>query len=595
MNRVGQAKVAKLDAEARQVMAQIELAEGRLEELQELIEEAVDDQRRAERSASAPERELSEDGVEEPLGLPARSFDTADRRPAQAGGWDLEWTSGFDSLLSDRHFMFDEWDPVGGLVASFAKVTYRVYREQFGQWSLTTDLLPEDVLFLEDGRRVLRKETHRFGQSLIGPRDQLGKLEMDDWQCEVSRGDMVEIRDAHNHYTISVDYVPPRVPDLSRNGENMVVRFNDRGSSVETYYYHPDGREAGMSVTEYEHVGNLRRPRRQLHRERCIHSFRAFVPYASESLSPEPHRIFEWSYGADGRVASVRMTRLRSNKPLPIGELEVVMDREWRSDLDRLIATQLREEIVMSYTWDEKGRLKAVKSVRRQYAADPFTQLRVVAEADGTTDAGSRAAFLGLAAEVSERGPQNVPNDGDFIEVVEGSVWRTTTILEMRVEAWDARGRWTKASTYGLDEGGEVPFYESVRQFTDLPRRSRTIHAEYQLMPRSETPSAEQLVSFEATFRTLAGPQPSPPKATQTERDRLSLTAPAAISESAASAAKAPVRAVTPKGKERDPLEAARTERSGGSSASVLFALAFTVLGGGCAVLVVKRYSTTRT
>jgi YD repeat-containing protein len=248
------------------------------------------------------------------------------------------------------------------------------------------------------------------------------------------------------------------------------------------------------------------------------------------------------------------MTRMRSEEPLPLGELVIALaDSDTRDGLDHVIATLLRDETVMSYSYDEIGRLRTVRSVRRQYSVDPLTELRVAAAVDSTTDAGSKAFFLELGAEATRRGPSNQPLDGDFIDVIESDVWRTTTTLEMRVESWDARGRWTRAVTYAQDEAGEIAAYESERRFTDLSLSAEPVHGEFQFMPRSATPGLGRISSLEPEFKKLAQARgkPAAPHPTQGD-DAVASAAPPPVSQEEARA--------------QLPSEAVATHRAEGSA-----------------------------
>jgi hypothetical protein len=228
MNRVGQAKVAKLDAEARQVMAEIELAEGRLEELQELMEEAVDDQRRAERSASAPERELSEDGVEEPLGLPARSFDAEDRpaprQPRDGGafggvaGRRTSEGSRPDPPAPSRGYPFlDLADPVGVGGAGMAVYAVELLAERFG----------DEVV--RDTRRF-SVQYDALGVPTVIARVNPGNVFANEYRIEVGEGGLLALYGTGMHSEAVLRAFPG-------------VEQDDGTTNLDLVQYESDGRE----------------------------------------------------------------------------------------------------------------------------------------------------------------------------------------------------------------------------------------------------------------------------------------------------------------------------------------------------------------
>jgi hypothetical protein len=466
-------KINRMDAEARKIKADIDAKTRVLEATREHLASLERDRPAARRRSSGS------------VDAPGGSLDGGS--PADAAKADR---SGLPALLSEHLPIIDEWDPVGALGAAQASVRCWTFKDSFGTRERNPDPTTAEVRYIADGRRVLETENDAFGRppipSLI---PSLTGSNMSNWVAEASRGEMVELR------KISVRGFEPQTLDdleeeLEQRTASLVLRFDGDGASRSTRVFDPEGQQIGSIEVEYERVGELHRPLRLQTQDESIYSYRVVIPTLESSSFPAAHRVLEWEYERSGRVASLRFTRAKNTRTTRFSEM---VEATRKPEVSRMVnwAKQVLERAVrtMSYEYDDRGRLARVRAVDESPEPDPETTMRLLALEDKISDQRLIDATIAKAAAETARGPQNQPRDGVQCSVTSDGAWVYTRVYELRVRDWDARGRWTKATTFVIDDGGEVEHHEIERAFTDDLPTADPIHGEFQIVPRSKTPS----------------------------------------------------------------------------------------------------------
>lgn len=425
-------------------------------------------------------------------------------------GADIGGGLDFLSLLAERIPVVDEWDPVGGLGPAWATIRCWSFTESFGSRVRDRDPSVAMVRYLADGRRVLESENDGFGRPPI-PRlfPLLVERGRSNWIQEKARDHLLEL------WQVSVcGFAPDTIKNLGDRSDDqrpsMVLRFDDAGASMATQVFDPQGNRIGSIQTDYERVGDLRRPIRQQTQDASVYCFRVVVPTPETTTLPEPNRVLEWKYDRSGRVASLKLARLKNNRTTRFTE---VVKAGRSPDVDRILTwsqeVMERSTRTMSYTYDDQGRLTSVRSIHEEHSPDPETYARILALEDKISDRRLIEAGIAVAAAKRARGPENKPGDGVQCTVASDGAWIYTRVLELRARDWDARGRWTKAVTFSIDNDGEVEHYEIEREFRDEESKAAPVHGEFQLVPRSKTPPPEAAIRNAAALSPQS-PLPTP-------------------------------------------------------------------------------------
>jgi hypothetical protein len=318
MNRVGQAKVAKLDAEARGVKAEIELAETRIAELEELLEEAEEELAapRRGRSGGRAQDPGSDQGADDGgQALPSEAEVPIDERGGGRRGSAVA-TPPSGAAISRGYPMIDVTDPVGAGGAGTAVYRVMLLTERFGD-EVLRDTRSFTVHFDALGLH------HRL------ERNNPGGVRSQVYAAEIGDGGRMEIEGDSEFTTRVIRGMQPST-------------FDDGSMSYPYRQYARDGTESNRYSWKTESAQSA--PRLVSARSDDTHEWFMVSPFLQYPLlemsdeflqsAPRGHGdAVEFAYYSSGRIGRITIANSRTS-------------------FDRSTSIQ--------YTYEERGRLRRV-------------------------------------------------------------------------------------------------------------------------------------------------------------------------------------------------------------------------------------------
>ncbi|MFM7052171.1 MAG: hypothetical protein ACKOYN_08580 [Planctomycetota bacterium] len=390
------------------------------------------------------------------------------------------------SLLSAQIPVVDLWDPVGGMVASTVVSRHFGMSERFGRRERDSSPTVELICFLGDGRRAVESSVSYpndpqdpyLNRGEFGPRySHASYFEKDDDDLVSMFQDSLVLEEGAT--AISLPDSSPA--STERRRVDYVFRAEAKGSQTTASYFHASGSTAGTAVYEMQSSGDLRRPVSAVFEGWAVFGYRLhkFEPDEGSRI------VYRWGYHKDGRVAFVEgktelteagrkvqldMMRSRAEKAVPL--------------LERQLALTARNADRWEYTYDAQGRLaKAVRTTTEHMLEPPEIAelMRLMGQMDMDVLRGAEAYKANPEIVLATKA-----GDGTVMEKHQGAL-RTTRRTEMEYSAWDARGRWTKASRFKVDEAGRIEVEQVERSYTDLDPQAAAVDGSFQIVPASKS------------------------------------------------------------------------------------------------------------
>lgn len=543
LNRAGRAKVAKLDAEARAIKAEIDAAREQLKKLEAELEEAEE---AAERERIKPLLEESDGAEEGPGDEPPQDAPTGSsfggvtgkRAPSEGGapaarpggrlggagaqgsstapsaapttppsaGSDTAPSSvpsGTPSLLSEKIPIIDPWDPVGGMTAGTAQILRWPIVEKFGRLSRADSPSVELVRFSTSGHRLPEPRAGSFGVDPHGPRPDsgyAGREKQAPVYIESAREELIRLdQDRLVQERLGAPIVTGDGGQDRSDTYAVICRVESSDAGAVAEYFHTRGSSIGKAVYEYEMSGDVRRPIAVRVEEQAVIGFR-LNDFDVEETTIAVHR---WEYRSDGRLAA-----FESANELREAEVKAQLDmlRAQNKGMVEVLEKQLRlstkDAERWAYEYDGQGRLKRVVKTRTTHQIDPAEVMEKAPQL-----AQSDPAMLRLL-EAQRMDPEllyrNEPNDGITIEKKNGGRLETAR-EEVEFTEWDARGRWTKGARFEVDEAGKVEQSQFERTFFDQDPAAPALDGSFQIIPASRSKAGAAFGSRAAKASTQDG------------------------------------------------------------------------------------------
>ncbi|MCE2883482.1 MAG: hypothetical protein LW806_01085 [Planctomycetaceae bacterium] len=535
LNRAGQAKVARLDAEAREIKAEIDAAKEQLVVLEEELEDMLDAARKeAERSRTVPkETEQRERQGESRSGETSAQDERADTpggsSPARGrlgGGQGVLPRPGsmeqrtppsnssqelaFRPLLDDLVWIFDPFDPVGGKGALAAEILRRSVESKFGKSVVDEAYSVEPVFYAEGGRRAIEGKSVDYMRG--GARDDASH-EVDLF-AERPKDDQVLLERMHIDIKYADGHGAGRrtISSAHREGDGLVVRLENRGDSHVLIQYKKDGAECGRIEIDFERAGDARRLVEMRASGDGIHQYRIGQhPFGGSPYADGKTAIYRWSYDATGRVARLRMKTIdRSPEMQYLRDMVEASGSDRRERIERSIQLAEQSYAEWTYTYDDRGRLLEVTKRAVSRALGKVEQLQLMSKGTPDDELALRVIEQKIAND-PEFEYRTAPGDGVVIEPFDEGVQSVLT-ERRRCTEWDERGRWKKMSVFAVDEAGETENRRIERVVLEQDGRADRAGREWQLFglsPAEGEDKHRRLASAFASNGAAADPSES--------------------------------------------------------------------------------------
>jgi hypothetical protein len=510
LNRIGQAKVAKLDAEARAIKAEIEAFESQLagceQELRGLVAERGRIASRRRPVVSPPTAPTFEDSSSRSASRP--SFEgpdaaasrrgtriDADGAPPVAGQVPSLASDDVGLAMPESIPVFDPLDPTGGVRAAFVVSRRWKVTERFG--AIERAEVPEFEFrrFDRFGRAFLRADSDSWrGNWRPADPNGRGKVEFLVGFTREERGlvriEGGKVSGAFPDFVPAWQLVEEGVSSVDGRMRTAAFRVREEPTEVMVTHYGSDGAEQGSSRFQLVGSEDLRRP--VLAELDGVSMFGFCI-----QKIPTPVEV-RWKYGVDGRVAQIsRRAKQRAIDEVladtmgAAGGLVAAAAPEALRLPRRMIELGLKDWEAWEYEYDARGRLQKAAVTIQTHSPTPLEMARtqVRTEKDRRDLAALEAA---MAADPSLRF-RSKPLDGELVEPFEDDAMRITRRFELRISDWDELGRWTAASRFEIDEAGAVESHQLERQFFDLPDAKGRVDGAFQVLPASRTPDPEAM------------------------------------------------------------------------------------------------------
>jgi hypothetical protein len=515
LNRIGQAKVAKLDAEARAIKAEIEAFEsqlaGREREIGRLVAErdrVVSRRRPAESPESrdggatrVPPMERSASAI-----AGGRDDDDAGAAPRGSQGTPVPSPPEPDPaqcILGEWVPSFDPLDPVGAMRPGVLVFRVSEFQERFGQRELVLQA-EHEFLSVGHGEKAMQSS-----HSVASP-DSDGRIRHHYRMARPDARGMLVRSVWHRGPSVAIGAAMPRLEPWI-DEELLLRRWEEEEDRLEVFRL--SGERVGRMTLRCETSDGHRRPVMLSTKGSGVVKH---IWNESTSIDGGDTSIQHWTYGADGRVAAFS-TRLDLG---PLDRLEELAEQQgYSSDEQEILMRgwELGRRCVnrFEYSYDERGRMKRIVSETIHYQVSPSE--KVLVERPGFLPyelEGYSFVIDGQAVSLSdiqisnsvirERGGsslftidpaievENTPLDGWTISRFGRDVRRVRRFV-YEMERWDEDGRWLACRLLRDDEAGSQEIGALEREFADRDPDAPAVDGSFMLLGGDIGPIADQV------------------------------------------------------------------------------------------------------